>query len=297
MTKEELKEQIDELVKTNGKLKAVDFNPLLKLMVDMSDSGAGLDIGTTSITSGTGTNLLYNDNGVLSEVPGLRYDKTTNTFSYIENNAGLLFGKHEFAPEVFIGIKGIFDMENNYINALTDLTPLGGQLQSFFGFNNQVDVNTSISIKHGSMVSINADENVNIDAKENVNLNSANVINLNADENMNLNATKGISITTGNDYNDALSINTTHLFFMNNTIEFYTANHNSELYIKPGFKTHIHSSSSLDFRAVSFEIDSEIINIKRGGHFYDSLGKDISSSATVSDLIDVLADMGLVTKI
>jgi hypothetical protein len=247
---------------------ASDANEIKKsvnaLYDDVANMSLDLKIDTTSVTNGTGTNLLYDDNGILSEVPGLSYDKTNDTFSYLNNNAGFIFGQMEVSPGMFVDYKGIFDNDNFYYNALLDSTPLGGKLQSIIGFNNQVDIDTVINIRPDGHININADKNVGIYAIENVNINADNYVNIYANNYVIINANNYVNINADN-YVTISAFN----------------------------NVSINALSDVSINSANIELKSDFITLNIENQSYDPLGQSISNAATLSDVIAGLKSMGI----
>ena len=195
-------------------------------------------IDTTPITGGTAGAVFYEKvDNTFGQITGFQYDDVNKTLSYFDDvvspEAGMIVGKLEIVPGVFIPYSGLLGGNNLMTDmgiAYLDATLIGSEKQIFLGkqFGTRITISDqninlfagqNATLSANQDVNINADQIVNINADQNVNLNADQNVNLNADQNVNINADQYVSINSDGDiYLDAkqifkLDITKTRLLF------------------------------------------------------------------------------------
>ena len=148
-----------------------------------------LIIDTTPITGGSTGAIFYEKvDHTFGEIMGFQYDDSNKTLSYFDDvvspEAGMLVGKLEIMPGVFIPYSGLLGGNNTMTDmgiAYLDATLIGSEKQIFLG----KQFGTRLTIEN---------QNVNIDADQDVNINADQIVNINADQIVNINAYQYVSI-------------------------------------------------------------------------------------------------------
>jgi hypothetical protein len=291
MTKEELKEQIDIFVRTNGKLKAVDFNPLLKAVVDL-----GIEVDLTTVNNGTNNSVFYNDNGVFSET-SLTYE-TKNGYEVLSSDGvdgGFFTGLVELLPSISLPLVGLTGYPNTtgipYINGVMDGFEIGQPLMSINGW---VDAggesNTSVQITADGRVRINADSQVSI--------NSDSEVSINSDSEVSISALNDIWVGAGDENSTNTNISFTGKTFKNGQLEEYFFKLEDE-HFRLGNNSNGWSvvfGFDLLNKTATFDSHLMVNNLQIAG--YSPFGQQFQTgqSHTVDDLILVLQSMRILTQ-
>ena len=182
-----------------------------------------LIIDTTPITGGSTGAIFYEKvDHTFGEIMGFQYDDSNKTLSYFDDlvspEAGMLVGKLEIVPGVFIPYSGFGEGNNPMTDmgiAYLDATLIGAQKTIFLGnqFGTRLTIeNQNVNIDADQNVNINADQIVNIDAYQyvsiysdgNIYLDAGQIVNINAEQYVHLEADQYVQLKA--DANKTLSL-------------------------------------------------------------------------------------------
>ena len=188
----------------NFKQRFLDVERKANCCGEFKPVSSDLIVDTTPITGGSTGAIFYEKvDNTFGEIMGFQYDDSHKTLSYFDDvvspEAGMLVGKWEIMPGVFIPYSGLFGGNNPMTDmgiAYFDATSIGGGKLIFLGKQFEAMITISdqnINLFAGQNTTLSADQNVNINADQNVYLN--------ADQNVYLNAYQNVNLTAGQNFN------------------------------------------------------------------------------------------------
>ena len=104
---------------TGAGVSAADDSVNAETDVTIGGSGSGITIGTTAITSGTDTRVLFNDGGFVGEDAGLTYVKGTDALTVVGALASATLNTGQGANELYAMDQNVRTTDSPTLNAAT----------------------------------------------------------------------------------------------------------------------------------------------------------------------------------